>query len=102
MGHNIDISLPSKISNLPKIKQVSCGLYYSVCVDQRKDLFGLLEEMTRVNLEEEETKKTCNVPQKILDIPPVLFISCGSSHTLIITNDLELWSCGNNNHGNYV
>ena len=40
-----------------------------------------------------------NVRQKILDIPPVLSVSCGYAHTLIITNDDNLWSCGYNQCG---
>ena len=39
-----------------------------------------------------------NVPQKILDIPPVVSISCGYYHTLIITTDSNLWSWGRNNY----
>ena len=44
-------------------------------------------------------KTDFNVPQKIEDIPPVLSVSCGAYHTLIITNDSNLWSCGNNENG---
>ena len=40
-----------------------------------------------------------NVPQKLQNIPPVLSVSCGSDHTLIITNDSNLWSCGRNDCG---
>ena len=32
-----------------------------------------------------------NVPQKVLNILPVVFVACGSEHTLIITNDSNLW-----------
>ena len=32
-------------------------------------------------------------------MPPVLSVDCGSEHTLIITNDLNLWSCGRNDDG---
>ena len=39
-----------------------------------------------------------DVPQKIEDIPPVLSISCGYYHTLVITND-NLWSFGMNAQG---
>ena len=46
-----------------------------------------------------ENKTNFNVPQKILDIPPVLSVSCGSYHTLIITTDSNFWSCGNNEYG---
>ena len=44
-------------------------------------------------------KTNFNVPQKILEIPPVLSVSCGEHHTLIITNDSNLWSWGRNNYG---
>ena len=40
-----------------------------------------------------------NVPQKILDIPPVLSVSCGYYHTLSITTDSTLWSWGHNGYG---
>ena len=45
--------------------------------------------------------KTTNfdVPKKILSIPPVISIICGSDHTLIITNDDNLWSWGVNDFG---
>ena len=44
-------------------------------------------------------KTDFNVPQKLLNIPPVLSVCCGAYHTLIITNDSNLWSCGSNQHG---
>ena len=40
-----------------------------------------------------------NVPQKLQNIPPVLSVSCGHAHTLMITNDSNLWSCGRNDKG---
>ena len=40
-----------------------------------------------------------NVPQKLLNLPPVVFVACGSTHTLMITNDSNLWSCGSNRYG---
>ena len=42
-------------------------------------------------------KTNFNVPQRIEDIPPVLSVSC--THTLIITTDSNLWSCGDNSYG---
>ena len=33
------------------------------------------------------------------DIPPVVSVSCGAYHTLIITTDSNLWSCGKNEYG---
>ena len=38
-------------------------------------------------------------PQKIQDIPPVISVSCGVYHTLVITNEEDLWSFGCNELG---
>ena len=32
-GHNKDVSLPTPIPNLPQINLVSCGAFFTVCVD---------------------------------------------------------------------
>ena len=40
-----------------------------------------------------------NVPQKLLNIPPVVSVSCGNVHTLVNTTDSNLWSCGGNEFG---
>ena len=99
LGHNKDdqVSLPTPIPNLPKINQISCGGFYTVCVDYE----GLMWSFGINNFGQLGTgnKTNFNVPQKILEIPPVLSVSCGSFHTLIITTDSNLWSCGRNDGG---
>ena len=97
LGHNNDVSLPTPISNLPKISVISCGFNFAVCVDHEgfiwsfgKNDFGQLGTGNKTNF---------NFPQKILNIPPVHSVSCGAYYTLIITNDSNLWSCGNNYYG---
>ena len=92
------VSVPSPIPNLFHIKQVACGCYFTICVDEE----GILCSFGRNFSGQLGTgnRTSFNVPQKILDIPPVLTVSCGSEHTLIITNNnLNLWSCGNNEFG---
>ena len=68
-----------------------------------KVLCGLLVPIIGVNLEQEIQNSMFlnrfHVPQKIEDIPPVLSVSCGYEHTLIITTDSNLWSFGNNYFG---
>ena len=92
-----NISLPTPIQNLPKIKLVACGAHFTVCVDFEGFIWAFGEN----NVGQLGTGKTTrfNVPQKILNIPPVLSVSCGAFHTLIITNDSNLWSCGDNSYG---
>ena len=97
LGHNKNVSIPTPIPNLPKIKQLSCGNQFTVCVDYEGFMWSFGENNS--GLFGTGNKTNFNVPQKIQDIPPVLSVSCGYYHTLIITNDSSLWSCGFNNHG---
>ena len=97
LGNNNGVSVPSRITTLPKIRQVSCGRHYTMCIDYEGFLWafgnngnGQLGTGNKTNF---------NVPQKILEIPPILSVSCGYYHTLIITNDSNLWACGNNGYG---
>ena len=89
--------LPTPIPTLSKIKQISCGYYFTVCVDHE----GFMWSFGENNTGQLGTGNKTNlfVPQKIQEIPPVLSVSCGYAYTLIITNDSDLWSCGNNNFG---
>ena len=97
LGHNNDVSLPTPIPNLPQISLISCGAFFTVCVDCE----GFIWSFGANNYGQLGTgnKTIFNVPQKIEDIPPVLSVSCGYEHTLIITTDSNLWSCGNNYYG---
>ena len=97
LGHKKDVSLPTPIPNLPKIKMISCGARFTVCVDYKGFIWSFggndCGQLGTGN------KTDFNVPQKLLNIPPVLSVSCGEKHTLIITNDDNLWSCGKNEFG---
>ena len=97
LGHNRNVSIPTQIPNLPQINMISCGSYFTVCVDGE----GFIWSFGKNNYGQLGTgnKTDFNAPQKLLNIPPVLFVSCGYAHTLIITTDSNLWSCGNNRFG---
>ena len=97
LGHNRDVSIPTPAPKLPKINTISCGLYFTVCVDQE----GFIWSFGENNHGQLGTgnKTNFNVPQKLLNIPLVLSVSCGAYYTLMITNDDNLWSWGRNNFG---
>ena len=98
LGNNkFEVLLPTPIPNLPKITQISCGGYFTVCVDCE----GFMWSFGENNYGQLGTGNTTNfkVPQKNLEIPPVLSVSCGFEYKLIITTDSNLWSCGNNKYG---
>ena len=69
LGHNNYVSLPTPIPNLPQINMISCGAYFTVCVDYEGFIWSFGEN------------------------------NCGSEHILIITNDSNLWSWGGNSNG---
>ena len=98
LGHNNPtVSLPTPIPNLPKINMISCGAFFTVCVDDEGFIWSFGENKYG-QLGTGNTKKF-NVPQKLIDIPPVLSVDCGEDHTLMITNDDNLWSWGRNSEG---
>ena len=91
-----DALLPNVIPNLPKIKQVSCGAFFSVCLDYEGFVWSFGQNnLGQLGVGNTELFQTI---QKIQDIPMVHSIACGFDHALIITIDSDLWSCGNNFH----
>ena len=91
------VSLPTPIPNLSQINMISCGQFFTVCVDDEgfiwsfgKNNYGQLGTGNKTNF---------NVPQKLLNIPPVFSVACGSEYTLMITTDSNLWSWGRNYDG---
>ena len=97
-GNGDDVSLPKPIPNLPKINMISCGGYFTICVDYEGFIWSFgCNESGQLGTGDNTTG--FNIPQKILNLPPVISVSCGENHTLIITNDDNLWSCGSNNDG---
>ena len=90
------VIIPKEISNLPEIKQISCGEHFAMCADVEGFLWSFgFNGYQVLGADDEEV----NLPQKIENIPPVQSIACGFFHTLIITNDSNLWSFGFNEHG---
>ena len=86
---------PTQNLNLPKIKAVSCGRYFTVCVDYE----GVLWSFGTNDFGQLGVNTNVQIPGEITDIPPVLSVSCGAYHTLILTKEETLWSCGDNKYG---
>ena len=100
LGEDVDEqSFPVPITLLPKIKMVSCGAWYTVCVDFEGFVWSFGNNQYG-QLGTEGTDVHANYsPKKILNIPPIQSIYCGGFHTLMITNDNNLWTCGVNSYG---
>ena len=82
----------------PIIKQISCGAFFTICLDYEGSLYSFGQ-----NNHGQAGMGTIgfhyHFPQKIQNIPPVKTVSCGVYHTLVITEDDNLWSFGANENG---
>ena len=89
---------PTLLPNLPKIKMVSCGAFFTICVDEE----GIIWSFGYNNFGQlgigKQIEESFNIPQKVQLLSPVQTISCGHSHTIVITNDEDLWSFGFNDY----
>ena len=96
LSNNRRDSVP-KVINIPKIKQVSCGISFSACLDEEGFLWTFGSNFYgQLGTGDQVASRT---PKKIQEIPPVEFVYCGGNHTLVITTDTNLWSFGLNNYG---
>lgn len=75
---------------------ISCGLYYSICVDETGVVWSFGDNLFG-NLGTGNLAGTLS-PVKI-EIPPVSSVCCGRNHTLCLTIQKELWSFGSNAFG---
>ena len=91
------VAIPTPILNFPKIKQISCGEYFTVCLDIEGFIWSFgKNESGQLGVGNELRS---DIPQQIPDIPLVYSISSGGSHTLVITVDGDIWSFGHNGNG---
>ena len=89
--------LPTPISIASKITQISCGCYFTVCIDEEGFIWSFGSNYQgQLGTDKLEA---CFIPKKIEEIPLAHYVSCGSYYTLVITNDLKLWSFGSNDYG---
>ena len=90
--------LPFPLLSLPKIKMISCGECFSVCVCFEGNIWSFGENhygQLGVGNNNNSMK-----PVRIEGIPSVSSISCGGEHLLFITaSDQHLWSVGRGDYG---
>ena len=92
------IFVPTPVSGIPEIKQVSCGQFFTVCVDY-EGVAWAFGDNSFGQLGNKAKPRNIRIPKKINDIPSIKSVSCGGYHTLFITNDGNLWTSGKNYYG---
>ena len=91
-------TLPRPVPNLPKIKSVSCGYNFTMCLDENGDLWAFGDNSTgQLGLGSSMSKT--NIPTKIPNIPQISFFYSGTGHSLCVSEESDLWTFGSNTHG---
>lgn len=124
LGGEIYHPIPTKLNDIPKISQVQCGAKHTVCLARNKmfktdqllswghngsgkfhrifssffTYFSLKGQLGHGDFVDQHKPKLVEF-FKSKDIKKLKQISCGSSHTLVLTGDNEIYAFGGNDCG---
>ena len=86
-----------RIEQIPPIKQVSCGVTFSMCLSHSGDLYSFgASENGLLGLDGDDD---CYTPKKIDSLKEVDFVECGGYHTICKTLNNEVYAWGENDNG---
>ena len=89
-------SIPQKI-DISRVKQMSCGYYYSVCVTEDGDVFSFGNNDFGLGFGNETE---CNIPLRLESLKNIDFVVCGWYHTICKSLDNKIYVWGDNQYGN--
>lgn len=95
------VEQPTLVKDAPQFTSIACGDFHSVALDiyQKPFAWGFSDEAaigTRVTVSNEPTPLQLSKQHRGLQFSQV---SCGSSHTCLLSLEGEVLSCGRNNRG---
>ena len=93
IGNTVLCSTPQKIDLSSKVEFVECGAYHVFCkVEENKVLVWGRNNYGQLGLGHSETQYS---PIQCEDVPDdIVDIKCGNEHTLLLTSNQEVYSCG--------
>ena len=96
VGTAMMFSYKPQIVNLPPIKQIGCGLHYTICLTVTGDVFsfGYNEYL---DIEQGYKDKYCL--RKISSLKDIDYFECGGCHTICKAIDNKIFAWGNNTCG---
>ncbi len=101
-GDNKKVLMQNKVKNLNKhkIKMISCGCYHSMALTESSCAY--IWGDNRCGQLGIENIKSSNEPKR-LELKDVFIdkITCGVSHSLLLTNDGVIYAFGNNSIGTF-
>ena len=88
---------PQKLSNLPPIKQISCGRNFTMCVSEEGDVYSFGDNTDgKLGLDD---FANCGFPKKIESLCNVDFVECGDDFTFCKTLSNDIYGWGYNDNG---
>ena len=98
IGHNDSINKPVKIEFLEDVYFVECGGNHIVCKTLNNNIF-VWGYNYYGQLGIGDTKNQ-NKPLLCLNwLDNIVDVKCGTNHTMVLTSNQEVFSCGNNEQG---
>ena len=99
LGNTTNYDSPQKISYLSNVDFIECGARFVLCKTLDNNIYGWGRNMEgQLGIDTSETNEVSpvicsNWPDGIIDI------KCGVEHTLILTSNNSVYSCGRNSWG---
>ena len=90
----------TQVSLLKNIQSIDCGKYHTLCLDINGFVFTFgSNEYGQLGIGKDlTTLPFTDKPQKV-DIPLIISISCGGMFSMCLSENKELYTFGNNEHG---
>ena len=91
------IRVPTMVSKLKNIVGVSCGRFFTACVDGDGSVYSFgcnSYKQLGIGSEEQLWK-----PRQVPGMPPIRSVHCGGHHTVCLDFEDGLWGFGANNYG---
>ena len=90
---------PQIIDTFIGIEFIQCGSYHSICKMENNDIYAWgCNSNGQIGIGSLTTKESSIIP--CFDWPgDVIDIKCGRYHTLVLTSNQNVFSCGNNEYG---
>ena len=83
--------------NLPPIKQIACGNYFTVCISDEGELYSFgrnyYGQLGHGNTDD------IDCPKRIESLKDVEFVECGAGFVICKTSNNEIYSWGSNEYG---
>ncbi|XP_078001556.1 X-linked retinitis pigmentosa GTPase regulator-like isoform X2 [Glandiceps talaboti] len=100
LGHTDSVETPTELILNSPVKWVSCGYYHTAVVTEDGKLYTFGEkEFGKLGLQGDRLNDTTKPVHVDIIKEPVKMVACGGGHTAVVTENGNLYTFGDGNHG---